>query len=227
MLTFDYKPYIGIVGDIVGSSSYDDDAQYKIQKKFLAIMDEINSEYENDISAVFWVTLGDEFQGLLHSGSYVVEIIEKIEREMYPVLIRFGIGVGKITTEIFREYPLKANGSAYKNARKYIEKLKLIEKKNKVSKSTYIAFEIDNHEEISAIINAVYSLVACIKSKWTQRQREIVYTCEKNGGTQNDVAKRLGINQSNVNKALIAADYYAYRQALYTVSQILSQIKEK
>ena len=46
------------------------------------------------------ITLGDEFQGLLKNGSAAVFIIDKIEREMYPIKFRFGLGVGEITTDI-------------------------------------------------------------------------------------------------------------------------------
>lgn len=46
------------------------------------------------------ITLGDEFQGLLNNPAYAIEIVKYIQRELYPVKLRFGIGIGEISTEI-------------------------------------------------------------------------------------------------------------------------------
>ena len=42
-----------------------------------------------------------------------MEIITEIESVVYPVNIRFGVGIGKITTEINRELSIGADGSGY------------------------------------------------------------------------------------------------------------------
>ena len=82
------------------------------------VLEEINNKYISDISAKFIITLGDEFQGLLGNGVNTMNIVSEIGRKMYPVKIRFGIGIG-------------ADGPAYYKARDAIEYLKGNEKKNK------------------------------------------------------------------------------------------------
>jgi len=48
---------------------------------------------------------------------------------MYPVELRFGIGIGKISTEIFHEVAIGADGPAYYAARLTIEELREQEKR--------------------------------------------------------------------------------------------------
>ena len=93
-----YSPYIAIIGDIKESRKIND--RNNVQNKLKAVLIKINQKYESAISAKFTITLGDEFQGLLCVGENVIDIIEEIRREMSPVQIRFGIGVGEINTDI-------------------------------------------------------------------------------------------------------------------------------
>ena len=47
--------------------------------KLKKILDNVNSIYNNDISAKFLITLGDEFQGLLEITAPILEIIKYIQ----------------------------------------------------------------------------------------------------------------------------------------------------
>ena len=110
-LHFDYKPLVAIIGDIKSSKQLEN--RRSVQARFKEVLDSINNEYRDDIASKFMITLGDEFQGLLKNGSAAVFIIDKIEREMYPIKFRFGLGVGEITTDINSNMPLGADGPAY------------------------------------------------------------------------------------------------------------------
>jgi len=92
------KPYVAIIGDIIGSRNIEN--RNEVQNKLKDVLNHVNNKYAEDISAKFTITLGDEFQGLLSAGRYVMDIIQFIERKMYPVKMRFGVGIGKITTDI-------------------------------------------------------------------------------------------------------------------------------
>lgn len=90
--------------------------------------------------------MGDEFQGLLCKGKNVWNIITEIQREMYPVKIRFGIGIGQITTDINADMAIGADGSGYYSARGAVEFLKQKELKNKIQASNVrIEIEEDKH----------------------------------------------------------------------------------
>ncbi len=222
--TFQYTPYIAVIGDIVGSKNMAE--RRTIQDKLTNVLDYINKTYSSDIASKFMITLGDEFQGLLHCGSNVLEILETIDRDMHPVKMRFGIGVGGITTDINPEVPLGADGPAYHYARRMIQDLKSSEKKKMESKLN-MKIEIEAYPEIADLINTIFSLNTVLKEQWTNRQREIIGEYLKCGGTQSEVARRIGIHQSNVQKALAGSEFYAYQRAVGTVSKILSGIGVK
>lgn len=221
---FSSKTFTAIIGDIVKSKKLVD--RKAIQERLAASLNEINIKYGETIASKFMITLGDEFQGLLHTGNQAIAIIEDIERKMYPIQIRFGIGVGEITTGINPDIPLGADGPAYYHARKMIDELKAQEKKLMVAKSN-VRIEIENHAPIADLINAIFSLNTVIKAKWTIRQREIIYAYLKCDRTQSDVAYELGINRTNVQRALSGSHFYAYQQALDKVTKILASIEEK
>jgi hypothetical protein len=142
LFSFDYKPYLAIIGDIKNSKALLN--RNAVQKELQGILDDINESYHKDIASRFTITLGDEFQGLLKSGSPAVYIIDRIERVLYPIRLRFGLGVGEITTDIKFEYALGADGPAYYYARDMINTLKSSGKKHK-SSNRNIAIKIQNN----------------------------------------------------------------------------------
>ena len=107
--------YYAIIGDIKRSKKIEN--RCEIQEKLKKILDNVNSIYNNDISAKFLITLGDEFQGLLEITAPILEIIKYIQRE--------------ISTLINHEAAIGADGPAFYAAREMIEFLREQEKKLK------------------------------------------------------------------------------------------------
>lgn len=216
--------YIAIIGDIKESKKI---AERKSTQLMLnGILDRINSKYETSISAKFIITLGDEFQGLLCDAKVLIDIIEEIQREMYPVKIRFGIGFGKITTDINSEMALGADGPAYYKAREAIQRLKKNEQQNKIQPSDIrIEIEEDMHL-ISAMLNTILTMITMIQTNWSDRQREIIFDFDNHKGSQKECASRLGISQSSVQRGLIKGNYYAYYEAKETVKNVLREYGE-
>ncbi len=95
---FSNNPYVAIIGDIKDSRKISNRSE--VQKKLNSILDEINIEYDADISSKFIITLGDEFQGLLCNGVNAIDIISEIERKMHPIQIRVGVGT---LTKVWRK----------------------------------------------------------------------------------------------------------------------------
>lgn len=221
---FDFNPYIAIIGDIKHSKELED--RKNIQIKLNSVLNRVNEKYELVISAKFMITLGDEFQGLLCSGDRVLEIIEEIKREMYPVEMRFGVGVGQITTEINAEMAIGADGPGYYKAREAIETLKHSEQKSKTQAADIrIGIENDEHS-IAIMLNTIFSLITVIQNNWSRRQREIAWAFEECGGSQLECARRLNVSQSSVQRSLMNGNYYAYKDAKETVNTVLREIGE-
>ena len=223
MLAFPYTPYIAVIGDIINSKQIDN--RHTFQNKFKTLLHTINLEYKAEIASDFMITLGDEFQGLLKNGRNVVYIIDRIEREMYPVKLRFGIGVGEITTDIQPTVPLGADGPAYNLARDMINVVKRSETK-KMEPQKNIAITIHEHAAFSELLNTIFTLLSELHKNLTKQQIEIINMYVQDACTQKDIAEQLNIVQSTVQRSLAASSYYAYRDALQTMADLLSGIQE-
>lgn len=217
--------YIAVIGDIRNSKKIENRSE--VQKKLKHVLERINEKYYSDISSKFMITLGDEFQGLLCNGSNTMEILSEIERKMYPVKIRFGVGIGAITTDVNSEMSIGADGPGYYKAREAIEKLKESEKKKQTNASD-IRFEIESdNQSITTLINTVLTLITVIKDSWSDRQREIIWDMLEHKDSQVDAAKRLKIQQPAVQKSLSKGKYYAYKDAIDTIRKALSEIRRE
>ena len=146
---------------------------------------------------------------------------------MFPIKLRFGIGIGKIDTEINRDIPLGTDGPAYHNARKMIDVLKKQEKKYETGNSNVMICSQGDNEQIDMLLNSIFSLCSALKAKWTLRQTEIISTYISSDKNQYKAAEKLGISQSSVNKALNNSSYYTYEKAINVISSVLSEVKGK
>ena len=216
-------PYLAFVGDIRGSTQLAD--RYNIQNQFNEILQQINEQFADSIASKFVITLGDEFQGLLHNSEPLFFILQEIERGMYPVQIRFGIGIGTIHTEINPDRALGADGPAYNNARKAIEYLKQRENKNQ-TKAADIRIVISEDIRLPVeLINTTLLLLTTIKQGWSAQQHRVIRDILAHRDTQSNVAKRLNISQPSVQKSLSSGNYYAYQEAVTVIEQTLRDVR--
>jgi len=222
---FTKNQYIAVIGDIKKSKQLEE--RKKIQIQLQAILNDINIKYSNDIASKFMITLGDEFQGVLGFGKNLMNIISEIETAIYPVGIRYGVGIGDMTTDINPDIPLGADGPAYYHARDAIEYLKNNEKKSKTPESNIMLMADSENESTLKLLNTVLSLETVIKNNWTDRQREIIYGYIHNEENQSKTADSLSISQSSVQKSLSNANYYTYKEAMNTVSNALAEIRRE
>ncbi len=197
----------------------------EVQKRLQKVLDRLNRKYEEDIVSSYLITLGDEFQGLLCSGKNILNMINEIKMEMYPVRLRFGIGFGTITTDIRREMALGADGPGYYRAREAVEVLKEREKKNRpVPADLCLKMEEEDRDK-EVLLNTVFDLLYVVEEGWTERQREIIWDMLVYGDGQQNTAARLSISQPTVQKALAAGSYYTYENALKNAAEILGEIQ--
>lgn len=223
--SFSYDPYIAVIGDIKNSRNIKNRGE--VQKKLNGVLEEVNERYAEDLSSKFVITLGDEFQGLLCRGANTMHILFEIERRMYPVKIRFGIGVGTITTDVIKEMSIGADGPGYYRARNAVDFLKADEKKNRTDPAD-IRLELDEENRASQImINTVLSLMTVIKESWSDRQREIIWDMMEHQDSQANAAERLNIRQPAVQKSLSKGNYYAYKGAFETLGKALEEIERR
>lgn len=182
---------------------------------------------ENTIASDFMITLGDEFQGLLLSGNHLMHIIDYIERRLFPMRLRLGIGIGEIHTKIKKHTPFGMDGPAYHIARKMISQLKSAEHKT-LEPPVNIKIGIQDNDWLSLLINTNFTLLSVIKDSWTESQVHIMNVFMKEGmQKQQKTADILGITQPSVQKALVASNFYTYQYALNVISLALENLENE
>lgn len=215
--------FAAVIGDIKDSRHLEN--RKEVQVHLQEILDRLNEKYKDHIVSKFLITLGDEFQGLLCGGEHILDMVNEIRMEMYPVRLRFGIGFGQITTDIKSEMALGADGPGYYRAREAIELLKEREKKNRPVLAELCLRLDEKDQEKEILLNTVFDLMYVVESGWTERQRETIWDMLLYGDGQQNTARRLSISQPTVQKALAAGSYYTYENALKNAAKILGDIQ--
>lgn len=225
LLSDKFSPYIALIGDIKGSRGIKN--RNAFQERLKTALLKVNNKYAEDIASKLTITLGDEFQGLLSSGKNIMGIITELERRVHPAEVRFGIGVGEVTTAIDPRQAIGADGPAYHKAREAVEYLK----QREIRKSTGdadIRLETDGGKQSAvALLNTIFLLMTAVKRSWTERQKEAIWDLLEHRDSQSAVAGRLGITQSSVQKNLARSRYYTYQEAIVTVEKALGEIRRK
>lgn len=213
--------YVAVIGDIIDSRSLDNRNQY--QQQFKETLAYVNTTYHADIASRFMVTLGDGFQGLLLNGNNVMNIVLDIEEKMDPLRLRFGIGIGEVSTSIATENSAEIDGPVYHYARQMIEDIERKATQRTQSQSNMMIYSTEATLAEDNLLNAILSLCTAIKSKWSDRQKEIIRAYRANENNQNKTAQALNIAQSSVHRALHSARYVTYATSITTVSTVLKQ----
>lgn len=217
-----YYPYIAIIGDIKDSRKLEH--RGKTQQKFTRTLERLNQVYQKDLAAKFTVSMGDAFQGLLKDASHLMVMLFELELDLAPIELRIGIGLGDIETEINPENSLLNDGSCYHRARAMIEWIEKSEKQYEQRHSNILLSTGGQAVHYEKLINTIFSLESVIKTKWTERQKEIIRTYLANEKNQYMTAKALNIGQSSVNKALKSTDFYTFNHSLDTLQNVLNEL---
>lgn len=213
--------YVAIIGDIIDSKKIDD--RFIVQENLNMALTIINEKYKDLIASKFAITLGDEFQGLLKKRENIMSIIEDIEMIMYPIRFRFGVGIGKISTDINYDNSSKVDGPAYYYAREMINKFNKMKYKYEGTQSHIMIYTGDKNANFDILINSILSVCTALKYKWTDRQNEIIKMYIESNKNQHQTANNLNINQSVVSKTLKKTDYFTYVAAINNVDNFLTK----
>lgn len=159
--------YFAMIGDLVSSRSIP--ARERFQQQFMQVISSINTRFESSIASRFTVTVGDEFQGLLGDASEICRLMDALITELYPVKVRFGIGIGSISTAIDPKLSLGADGPAYWAARRAIE---YIHDHNDYGSSRTYLYTSDPAQ--SRLINSALAANGLILDGWRSTQMEVL-----------------------------------------------------
>lgn len=216
--------YIAIIGDLVDSRNIPSRA--KFQKEFNRILRNINVAYADSLSSKFNITIGDEFQGLLKDATNLSLILDTIVCELYPVKVRFGIGVGNISTEIDPERSLGADGSAYWAAR---EAIIFIHENNDYGTSR-IRLSCA-HEMDTKLINSSFAANGLILDGWRRTQMAVLQAIITSGMygkefLQVELAMYMGLTPASLQKRIKGSGVKVYIRNGCAISAVINNLKK-
>lgn len=188
--------YIALIGDIISSKNIQDRLDF--QNRLSNIFQDISIDNSSIVSP-YTITLGDEFQALYKSGKGLMVDIVRIMALLYPVRIRFSIGIGKIDTEINKTQALGMDGSAFHIAREGIIKMKNDELKSNVTSQIVYNNEVKSHYFKPK--NA-FSLVSFNLGKLSKNQLSILFGLLRDEPVSH-IAGNLKISEQAVYKSII------------------------
>ncbi|MEG0416691.1 MAG: SatD family protein [Erysipelothrix sp.] len=162
--------YIALIGDIINSKDYQN--RNEVQNILSNKIGFLNDKYQKYLKSPITITLGDEFQCLIEDLGVCFLIIDELSLylSLKNIELRFGIGVGTISTEIDENISIGADGPAYWNAREAIEMI--YRDHDHRNTSTYLKVE---HESQELFLNSIIRLQDLIRNNWTVSQKEFVY----------------------------------------------------
>jgi len=115
--------YLALIADIRESKKLEDREQ--VQEKLKALCNELNADGRSPgLVSPFTVTLGDELQALFSDATAIWQLIFALETGLYPVRLRFGMGIGTLDTPVNTAQSIGMDGPVFHRAREAVEALR-------------------------------------------------------------------------------------------------------
>ncbi|NLW72936.1 MAG: DNA-binding protein [Chloroflexi bacterium] len=214
---------IAIIADIVHSRKLKN--RERIQSDLSASLKRVNQVHAQVIASDFTITLGDEFQGLFKFPKGLFKALDEISVAMYPVRLRFGIGLGEITTKINRELSIGADGPAYWNAR---EAIQFVRRSNDYGRSNIHVIASNSSPELS-LVNELLKATAMIAVNWRLTQIKVFRALLEEGlwtdkFDQGCLVRRLQISDSTLSQRLASSGLKLYLRARTEAEAALERI---
>lgn len=170
--------YTVIIGDVSGSKQLSGLDRYQTQLFVKSAMVQINEQFREYVEAPMTITKGDEFQGLIDTPLHTYEIVHALQKMVFPIQIRYGVGIGPIY-RMGGILPIEMDGPAFHRANQAL----VCAKKKKVE------IWFSSEDEIQdQLINTIFSLISAIKSRWNERHFHLYWSYQEMG-TYREVAE--------------------------------------
>lgn len=149
----------GVIGNIEGSRNIK--SMNDVMKKLTNVLEEVSNQFSSDFIKPFELTIGDEFQGMLKSSESLIQMIYFIRYKMYPINIRFGIGVDSLA----KDDKHGSSGKVWFRARDAVMFLKLDSKKKKLKTQAPIILNTSD-DPVKDLVNETLNSLYFIETSW-------------------------------------------------------------
>ncbi len=182
------------------------------QGRFLQVMEVLNQEFAPSIQARFIVTHGDEAQGMLkrESAPDVLAVIERSIDGVLPVELRFGIGMGTLSTPLQPD-AIGMDGEAWHAASRALGLAR--------SQRKHVMFS-GFGEQVDQQLCALANLLLYMRNGWSPEQRRAIQLVDAEM-MQSAAARALGISESAVSQRLTSAGWHFYKDGREAVASLL------
>lgn len=216
------KKHIVLSGDIIAYTSLSDEEKITLEKQIRTLITTLKNKF-----SIF---------GRLIKGDYIEIVVENPEDALTIVLLiknyiksisltnsnvnnrkksfsNYGIRIAMGYGELSRYDPKSGiiDGEAIYLSGRKINEESTHNKKRIVIKNTL--FFLSNNQKLNETINTILSLVDVLLSKATAKQSEILYY-KLLGFTEDQIAKKLNVKQSNVNQHSTSVGWNAIEKAV-------------
>jgi len=180
-----------LIADIVSSKKIKN--RKEIQKKLQTLFKSFNKN-SKEIVSPFTITLGDEFQAVFSKADNIFKYMWDVLFALYPVKVRFSLGVGDITTSINTTQAIGMDGPAFYSAREGLSELK---------QSAFL-FNIkhENNNKV-LLIRQVLFLLSHLSSGWKESRYKILSLLYEDLSVY-EIAKKMKISDKAVYKNIDA-----------------------
>jgi hypothetical protein len=161
----DSQIYTVIIGDISGSKQLNGTDRYQTQLFLKSAIVQINEEFNSYLEAPTTLTKGDEFQALIDEPRNAYEIIQSLQKMVFPMGLRFGIGVGSIY-RMGGTLPIEMDGPAFHRANRALG----LAKKHKTC-----LWLVSKNDHLDPLLNTIFQLISSIKLKWNERHYQLYW----------------------------------------------------
>ncbi|HEX7035462.1 MAG TPA: SatD family protein [Pseudomonadales bacterium] len=178
-------PLLVLIADLVDSRTIPD--RPRLQSRLERLLAELRGP---GVVSPYTLTLGDEFQAVLDRGPRVFRDALTIQAALHPVLVRFSLAVGELSTEVNRRQAIGMDGPPFHAARAGIDALKNEE----------TLFRVHLPDALMAdLANASLALISHAFRRWQTRRLSILSALQHDVPVQ-QIAERLGITEQAVYK---------------------------
>ena len=188
------------LGDVEASRRIEDRDEF--QRRLEGVCEQLNRDYRADLRAEFTILKGiDEIGAVLLSVSHVYDMIDFVERGLYPERMRVAVVGGEVNTGLRGKEVGRMDGPAFHDAAAVMSKLK----------DTKLPFwMVVDDRVIDDALGGAASMIVMAKARRSRRQWEAVREYERLG-SQALAAAELNVSQQAISHALVTADYRKIR----------------
>lgn len=202
------QQYLALIGDLRGSRHID--GRDKAQRQIKAALEQVNGQYVGLMASRLTLTLGDEFQALLHPQAQVMRLLDDLQRALRDFPFRLGLGYGGIRTAIDPQLSIGADGECFWHAR---EALQYVHDNDNGGRSMGRVLGYSGLRD--ELLNGLFQTTDALKAAWTDIQRETFYQMlahdlYADSFDQQAFAASIGISPSSLSKRLAAGNIKLY-----------------